>query len=48
MTDYKQSHYIEVPKGAIYMGQNMRFGLVLGWLVVVVVVDPFIFAFFCY
>ena len=27
-----QSHYIEVAQGAIFMEQNMRFGLILGRL----------------
>ena len=29
---YRQSHYIEVTQGAIFMEQNMRFGLILGRL----------------
>jgi hypothetical protein len=29
-----QSHYIEVAQGAIFMEQNMRFGLILGRLVI--------------
>ena len=28
------SHYIEVAQGAILMEQNMRFGLILGWLAI--------------
>ena len=30
----KQSHYIEVMQGAIFMEHNMRFGLILGRLAV--------------
>jgi hypothetical protein len=30
----KQSHYIEVTQGVIFMEQNMRFGLILGWLAI--------------
>ena len=29
-----QSHYIEVAQGAIFMEQNMRFGLILSWLTI--------------
>ena len=29
-----QRYYIEVAQGAIFMEQNMRFGLILGWLAV--------------
>ena len=29
-----QSHYIEVAQGAIFMEQNMRFELILDWLVI--------------
>ena len=29
-----QSHYIEVTQGAIFMEQDMRFGLILGWLAI--------------
>ena len=29
---YNQSHYIKVTQGDIFMEQNMRFGLILGWL----------------
>ena len=28
------SHYIEVAQGTIFMEQNMRFGLILGWLAI--------------
>ena len=32
---YKQSHYyIETAQGAIFMEQNMRFGLILGWMAI--------------
>ena len=30
----EQSHYIEVVEGAIFMEQNMRFELILDWLVI--------------
>ena len=30
----KQSHYIEVAQGAVFMEQKMRFGLILGWLAI--------------
>ena len=30
-----QSHYIEVAQGAIFMEQNMRFWLILGWLAII-------------
>ena len=29
-----QSHYIEVAQGAIFMEQNMRFGVILGRLTI--------------
>ena len=32
--DPRQSHYIEVAQGAIFMEQNMRFGLILGRLAI--------------
>ena len=31
---YDQSHYVEVAQGAIFMEQNMRFGLILGRLAI--------------
>ena len=31
---YNQSHYIEVAQEAIFMEQNIRFGLILGWLAI--------------
>ena len=31
---HDQSHYIEVLQGAIFVKQNMKFGLILGWLAV--------------
>ena len=31
---YNQSHYIEVVQGAIFMEQNLRFGLILGRLAI--------------
>ena len=34
-----QSHYIEVAQGAIFMEQNMRFGLILGWLAILQLAD---------
>ena len=30
----EQSQYIEVVEGAIFMEQNMRFELILGWLAI--------------
>ena len=33
-TVWRQSHYTKVSEGAIFMGQNMRFGLILGRLAV--------------
>ena len=35
---WKQSHFIEVAQGTIFMEQNVRFGLILGWLAILVVI----------
>jgi secreted trypsin-like serine protease len=34
LEDYRQSHYIEVVQGDIFMEQNMRFGMILGQLAI--------------
>ena len=34
LEDYRQSHYIEVAQGDIFMEQNIRFGMILGQLAI--------------